>query len=381
MISKGGVENIFDQGSSTRASVLKGGKQVVLGGGVSTDATVSGTQTVSTGGTTVSAQVRVGGLQDVHGDADNSVVFKGGKQVVSSGGAGNFTVVSSGGTQSVLAGGLSDSATISSGAIQYVYGRTTATLVTSFADEIVYAGVDSGGDISGGVAWISGGSVVSAEVQAGGGQTLYPGATATGMIIGDLGAQELGNGQGLPGGTDSGTVVSNGGVEDVFDGGVASNTQVHSGGTMLVASGGLSVSAVMASGAGQTLHGVTGELDAVASGAVLKGGDQYVESGGFAYDTIISAGAVLDVYSGGVIGADGPTFSGGGTLRIENANDYTSGNESTPVGGFTGSAQIDLANVSFSAGPTLQWTQQNSRLGYLVVTDGTNTGVVSLLGQ
>jgi autotransporter passenger strand-loop-strand repeat protein len=174
-----------------------------------------------------------------------------------------------------------------------------------------------------GTAYIYDGGVASfTTVSAGGTEVVSSGGTVSGTIVRSGGVDDvdaLGSaarttvGSGgyqyvSAGGTESGTVISSGGTEIVYAGGVASGTTVDAGGRLIVVPGAtvsgtindggtvVSSGVIIVSGGAPTFIGNTFGPDQ----AVTDGEIEYVESGGLTTATVVSGGAQMLVYSGGV---------------------------------------------------------------------------------
>jgi autotransporter passenger strand-loop-strand repeat protein len=131
--------------------------------------------------------------------------------------------------------------TVSSGTLAVSSGQTSDGVIVLSGGQL---NVLSGGTIlntfnSGGDELISGGSSVSAIISAFAVQDIFSGGIASGASI--FGTDTLQGVQYIDSaGTAVGTILNNGGAEDVFSGGTASATLVNSGGELDVESGGWS---------------------------------------------------------------------------------------------------------------------------------------------
>jgi autotransporter passenger strand-loop-strand repeat protein len=183
-------------------------------------------------------------------------------------------------------------------------------------------------------------------------------------------------------------VVSSGGT--LLDAGVASGTTISSGGGAYILSGGLAVGTTVRGGgadivqAGATASGtiLNGGVEVVSgktvSTTVNNGGLEFVASGGLASAAVISGGT-LEVASGGSTGNSAITFavSGGGVLRLDDSVHFGG-----LVAGFDNPDFLDLRDIAFTSATTLSFTEAPSNTsGTLVVSDGTHTANITLLGQ
>ena len=122
---------------------------------------------------------------------------------------------------------------------------------------------------------------------------------------------------------------------------------------------------------------------ALASGTTIRGGLEYVFSGGTASGTVLSAGT-LEIASGGSTGAGPVTFSGGGTLHLDDSIHFGG-----LVAGFAVPDVMDLADIPFvssgaSGATTVNWNQITSGAtgsGTLTVAQGTHSANLTLLGN
>ncbi len=176
------------------------------------------------------------------------------------------------------------------------------------------------------------------------------------------------------------TIVNDGGIQEVN--GNATNTTVNSGGVQLIYQDGTAADTTLNAGAVQidwsfgggntTINGGTQYvigIDSVGS-ATIEAGEQYVSG---AIDTDIIEGGIVHV-NGGQIG--GVEFDGSsGTLDLDHASDVIGGG----IVGFQSGNAIDLRDISFSStGTTAQYDSRNSEL---LVSDGSNVGMLMLFGQ
>jgi autotransporter passenger strand-loop-strand repeat protein len=419
VILSGGRQNV--SGTTTGTVVGSGGNDVVYSGGVASGTTVSnggmqslyagaianGTVILSGGvvldhGTMVDAVVRAGGELNVRlGGVASGTTVSGGVVLVSAGGAVRGAILS-GGLLQAYSGGATSTVTLLSGGRQNVYGTTTETVVSSGGTNVVWAGATASGSVisSGGVEFALG-TTIDATVRQGGELIVRSGGIASGattvtgawltVVAGGIVRGATLNGGLLDlasGGTTSSVVLLGGARQNVS--GTAFGTLVGSGGLDVVYGGGYATGTVVATGGRQALY-----AGAVASGTlILSGGvhsingtviGETVHAGGIAYvmsGAVISGGTLnggtLEIRNGGTAGTSTITFaSGGGLLRLGNAQDFDG-----LIAGFDGPDRIDLADIAFGAGTTLAFAQApDNTSGTLTVSDGVRSASLLLLGQ
>jgi autotransporter passenger strand-loop-strand repeat protein len=264
----------------------------------------------------------------VYGAASGTQVNSGGYDLV--GGTVSGTNVNSG-SEYVLAGGTTTGAVISNG-LEVLFGVGSGTVLSGSASEFVSSGATALGTIvnSNSIDYVLAGGVASGAHLNGGTQIDYGTAVSTVITAGT---------QDVEGGATANTTTLSGGFEDVLAGGFA-------------------------------------------SGTIINGGYEYVFSGGTASGTVISAGT-FEIASGGSTGTGAVTFSGGGTLLLDDAVHFGG-----LVAGFNVPADhLDLVNIAYISGTTTSsWTQLTSgstASGTLSISDGTpgTTANITLLGQ
>jgi autotransporter passenger strand-loop-strand repeat protein len=263
-------------GTLTDASgvTIASGGTLILSGGTPTDVTLQAgaTEVVASGATATTFSIASGVTAKVYGTAISATVDAGGSQIVESGGHASGTVVLSGGSELVSSGGVTSAAA--------VFG--TETVYGSAIDDLVQAGIQSGGIQITGIQTVESGGYASGtkivaggeEVVSSGGHTIADGVSGTLLVYGSAVS----------------ALVSAGGFEVIYGGGVASGTTVSSGGT-IVLSGGTDPNVTLLSGA----------TEEVGSGSTLSGAG-------------IGAGVSLVLLSGGA--ASGTTVSSGGTIVL-----------------------------------------------------------------
>ncbi len=344
-----GEQTIYAGGAASGSVVASGGTQIVYAGGTATGDAVGtgGYENVAAGGMDIGATVSGGGMQVVDGTAISATVETGGNQYVRTGADAAATIVETGGNlfvyadatvidaringgwELINAGGTDTRATVSGG-LQSVFGTvSSATLVSS--TQVIYAG----------------GTAVDDELDSGTYENVAPGGT-------DIGATVIGAKQVVDGAAVSAT-IENGGNQYIRTSATASATVVDSGGNLFVYSGAMATGTTIASG-----------------------GLAYVAGGGVASASLISGGT-LELAAGGSIGSSGVNFATGtgGILQLDDSVNF---NEL--VAGFGQPAALDLRDIAFGSATTLSFTEAPSNTsGTLMVSDGSNTANVTLLGQ
>ena len=318
------------------------GNQQVMSGGVANNSNVfsGGQQNISSGGTAHNTNIQASAVQYVYGVANSTNIASQGSSTVNRGGVVNETTIN-GGTLSVLSG-----------------GKALGTILQSGTESV--SGTDVGSVINGGVQQVNrNGTVQNTQIN-GGEQKVLVRGTATGSII-------SGGVQNVYGDSLSSEIKDNG-VMNVYSSGYAENT-LMSGGEMNVLSGGFS-SGVQISGGVETVYGfdingtVNGgiqkvEADGQAEDTVIQGsGVQQILSGGYGFNANIKDGGIQiaeqggyayrsNVYDGGVLNALGEAYEvtvyDGGVLNVEN-------------GGLAADTQVNGGALTIHQGGTSQNT-------------------------
>ncbi len=343
-VSAGAIELVRLGGvaSDTRLTGFGAWQQISAGGSaVSTTVSAYATQYVSSGGVASFTVVSNAGDQIVYasGTAVSTTLAYFGAETVSMGGSASFTVVSnsatenlygsafgdtvlSGGTENVLSAGVASDTTVSSGGLQIIdrYGTAIGTVVSNGGVVFVVdppSGTPSTSDStidSGGAEIVSsGGAAYDTTVNAGGYLVILPGGTQTGTI--SAGGEVV----------STGVVLYQPGSGVTYFGSSATDIQVGSGSpfttaTEYVLSGGTAISNTVIRGGAQYLYSGGIASDTLLSGNTFGGGFQYVSSGGVVISTSVTAEATEDVYSGGattatnVYGGEEEVFAGGSSL-------------------------------------------------------------------
>ena len=258
---------------------------VQSGGATVSISLVQGTEIILSGGTATATNVTTASTITVSngGVASSSQISSGGHEYVSSGGTDSGAQVNSGGNLYVYSGGLAGGATINNGGI----------LTVSSGGAEVSGMVASGGAIK----LVNGTAQSFADtIQGVGFEFVYSGATASGTVVSgylyvsrggtavSATADQGGNitVSGIAA-TTMGDLVQSGGQQYVDSGAVASNTLVS--GYLAVSSGGESVSATIIQNGTVTVGGTA----ALTIGdTVLSGGSEYVYSGAVASGAQVS---------------------------------------------------------------------------------------------
>jgi autotransporter passenger strand-loop-strand repeat protein len=382
VIEKGGRIVVDWNGETRTTRVESGGELTILAGGLDSNATIYGHETVSGGGAVaISATVNGGGIQSVAfgAVASSTIVNGGGLQFIDTGGLGSGGTIQSGGRQVIqgagsgTTGGIASATIVGSGGVQYVSagGIANATTVSLYGQEEIYSGgianattlsgtqdLFSGGVVSGtivkngGVQWVSGG-LASATVVAWGGSQIIVGGRTIGTTVSTGGYEEIDGGltsattlaggyEIVFGGTTSNTAVFSGGLQDVGSGwgnataGTANATLVYFGGTQEVFAGGKASGTVINSAGLETVCS-----GGVSHAAIIDGGIERVSSGGVTDATTIEGGR-LELLAGS-IATNGIDFAHvtGGSLWI-----YGTVMPTTVISGLVVGDAIDLRNVA-----------------------------------
>ncbi|MDP1750572.1 MAG: hypothetical protein Q8L22_14025 [Reyranella sp.] len=437
-IQGGAYQYVYSGGLASSSTLVNNGRMYVYAGGSSTSATVQGGGIENVGGSgaiAISATVQSGSYEHIHGGASavsanlqtsgyqwvwhsgttatNTSVGSGASQNVYLGASASGTTIGSGGWQLVWDAGTTASGTnVQSGGQMQVYNSGFATGVTIFGGtEVVYAaGITSGTTVNGGAEYVNaGGTATGTTVNSGGFQYNFGAAIGTTLSAGGVGyafsggimtsaqisaggvghawsgtmtSAQVGSGGKLhivTSGVASGTMINNGGVEYVWAGGTDSGTTVGSGGLqVLLQTGSLATgTTVVAGGSAQVSSG------SVASGITVSGtGQAYVFSGGTVKDATLNGG-FLEILSGG--GASGSTVTfgiSGGTVKLDDSVDLTSGGGGISISGLTsGAGAIDFGDIGYTAGVTSHGWVQSGTSGTLTLTSGALHASIVLFGN
>jgi autotransporter passenger strand-loop-strand repeat protein len=334
-VNSGAFEYVSSGGSATGTTV-SGGSVVVFGGGVAIGLTAShGAAALTSGAITIQAGATASNTT-LTGD-----INVGGATMNVSGGTTINTII---GNQCVESDGIGSTV---SGALVQKGGDLEI-------GDNVHPSQSAGAfgfniSVGGGVANAYAGTLLSGTVVTNGGELFLEGVGTRAV------ATVLSNGTEV-GGTTTGTIVNNGGFQEVNgnagDVNVASGTIVNSGGTLDIEGTGTFVGEVVNAGGtvrvgfAATLNGYAVAAQTTllvtslghASGAVV-GGTEVVSSSGVTSDTVISGGT-LNLLSGAVV-SGGISFAGtGGTLDLVGGALPTN-----TIGGFIPGNVIDIAGL------------------------------------
>jgi autotransporter passenger strand-loop-strand repeat protein len=373
----GGVQ-IAGGGTVSGTIVSSGGAEYVGSGSTATGTVVSSGGVEQVGGTVVFDYYYAGGILETFnlsgGIAADTIVSSGGTEVVSSGGTTTGTIIRDG-LALVYSGGAAVDTVISNGGTDYLAGgNTTGTIISSGGTEAAYGGglaldatVSNGGTLFG--------FASAATILSGGYERAGAGYSSLDTTVSSGGIEEL-----ISGGTAVDTIVLGGGTLTVDSGGTASNT-VLSGGIAAVSAGGVAVGTVISNGG--TLYG-----PGPASGTIiLNGGYEQIGYSGSTFDTTISSGGVEHVTSTG--SAVHTVVSGGGTLTVDSAGNaisavISSGGELVISSGasvtdtiLNSGGSIDVTYAPYVSGAT--WSL-NSSTDVLTVTEGGHSYTFQMAG-
>jgi autotransporter passenger strand-loop-strand repeat protein len=382
--------DIVAGGTAVSAVIDSGSFETISAGGVATGTILNAGGVLSLGGTSASpavasATIIAGGAMVVgsYGVASAGITFSGSGGVLDISG-GTVTATISGfatadeidlatlpyaSSPSATFDSATDVLTVTAGGSSIAfqlsgdYPGQGFVLVADGGSGTIVAGIEtitvSAGEISSGLVIgrdqilnvLSGGTVVSATIDAGGSETVFSGAVTTGTmlsggsetIFGTAISTVVGSGARqtvLSGGVTSATTVTGGG--DYVSAGARADATIVSGGSFDVVSGGAASGAVIMS---------TGSASVAAGGVSINavvdsGGTETIGSGGYVYDgplaiasdTMIDGGTV-QLYGDGTL-ADGVSFIGSGGFLV--VSSYT---VPTTVSGFGATDTIDIAGL------------------------------------
>ncbi|MGX4806154.1 hypothetical protein [Bradyrhizobium guangdongense] len=317
-------------GTATNTTISAGGKQLVgeydLGGVASHTIINGGEQDVGLQSTASYTTINAGGLQRVTGvyihdlpgpgRADHTTINNGGEQDVDTG-IVTSTTVNAGGVQNLTNGGIAGNTIVKSGGVLNASGETVyhspggmyAAVIRSEFDSAV---VDSGGQLHLTGAGIAKNTTIDGGVM-----------TVSGSIPDPV--TDDPNAPAVDASAASGTILNSGSLS-VSEGGIITSTTLN-GGTLDVLNQGTANAS--------TIH---------------LGASEFVETGGIVGATTI-AGGMLDLKAG-AISDDAITFSGQGTLKLEQrltsgAATFVSEIKSVSLGD-----RIDLSGLSYTSRAT-----------------------------
>lgn len=348
-VSNGIVFKVY--GTATNTTISAGGQQIVgvadLGGTASNTVINGGEQDVGLASTASYTTINMGGIQHVAGiymhdmpgpgRADHTTVNNGGEQDVDTG-IVTSTTVNAGGVQNLTNGGFASGTIVKSGGVVNASGETIyyppggpyGTVIRSEVDSAV---VDSGGQLH-----LTGAAIAKNATINGGAMTV------SGSIPDPITSDP--NAPAVDASAASGTILNSGSLS-VSDGGILTSTTLN-GGTLDVVNQGTANAS--------TIH---------------LGATELVEAGGIAGATTI-AGGTLDLKAG-AMSDDAITFSGQGTLKIEQKLVSGPSTFASQIKGIALGDQIDLSGLSYTSGATA--TVSGSKL---TVSSGTATEIFTL---
>ncbi|EFB1451916.1 hypothetical protein DFY03_24140, partial [Escherichia coli] len=183
-------------------------------------------------GETVTGEVVENGGQFVYGTASDTIINDGGYQEVEYGGTASDTIINNGGSQVVSNGGSASVTTINDGGTLDVRQGGSATGVQQNTGAALKATTHAETTVSGtnefGEFFIENGRAENILLENGGKLIVVDASTATGTVIRDGGVQDVFSGWA------TGTTIDNGGKQNVYGGGTASNTIINNGGSQAV---------------------------------------------------------------------------------------------------------------------------------------------------
>lgn len=328
-VSNGILFKVF--GTATNTTISAGGKQVVgesdLGGTASNTVINGGEQDVGLSSTASYTTINMGGIQHVAGiymhdmpgpgRADHTTVNNGGEQDVDTG-IVTSTTVNAGGVQNLTNGGFASGTIVKSGGVINASGETIYYPPGGPYGTVIRSEVDSAVVGSGGQLHLTGAAIAKNTTINGGVMTV------SGSIPDPITSDP--NAPAVDASAASGTILNSGSLS-VSDGGILTSTTLN-GGTLDVLNQGTANAS--------TIH---------------LGATELVEAGGFAGATTI-AGGTLDLKAG-AMSDDAITFSGQGTLKIEQKLVSGPSTFASQIKGIALGDQIDLSGLSYTSGATV----------------------------
>ena len=336
LTASGGLRATPGEGQIANTIVRQDGQDIVIDGGVARKTQlVGGTEIVSAGGIAYTTSVATTGSQVLsNGGSGLGTQIADGTQVVLAGGYASGAIVASyaGGSQVVSADGIADN-TQDGGLVQIVAGGLERSLF-----------VASNGSVQ-----LSGGTISSASVAAGGSITGF--GTTQGMI------------------TNGGTITASGGTLDLTDGVAGTTAQgqfvVDAGATLLV-SGNVTA---------RDIHILAGGT-AVLNGQTLNTDPIEIDAGG----TLIGYGTISGAFTnGGSVTASGgvltvaDAFTGSGTLGAEGGGTLTFEGSYNATGPVQVGGTVSLASIA--GGQNFDFTGSGATLSF-----GAEAGSSTLVG-
>ena len=162
---------------------------------------------------------------------------------------------------------------------------------------------------------------------------------------------------GATGATGTGAVTVDNGATLIVLAGASESNMTFNGGSGIVSSGGVTTGTVIGGGTLTVLS------DGTASATTIDGGaTEIVSASGTATRTTINGPGTLDLMNGAIVNG-GVSFTGySGQLVV------SGGAPTTPISGFAQGDQIDLTNLTYSAGGSKATVSYNPSNGQLTVT-------------
>lgn len=348
-VSNGIVFKVY--GTAQNTTISAGGQQI-LGdygeGGTARNTLINGgEQDVGLASTASYTTINMGGIQRVAGvyihdepgpgRADHTTVNSGGEQDVDTG-IVTSTTVNAGGVQNLTNGGIASGTVVGSGGVIRASGETVYHSPGGQFASVIRSEFDSAVVGSGGQLHLSGAGIAKNATINGGVMTV------SGSIPDPITSDP--NAPAVDASAASGTILNSGSLS-VSDGGILTSTTLD-GGTLDVLNQGTA-------NASTIYHGAT----------------ELVEAGGIAGATTI-AGGTLDLKAG-AMSDDAITFSGQGTLKIEQKLVSGSSTFASQIKGISLGDQIDLSGLSYASGATV--TVSGSKL---TVSNGTASETFTL---
>jgi autotransporter passenger strand-loop-strand repeat protein len=350
---------------------------------------VGGTHFVQVGDSETGDVVGSGGVLVVGGTVTNTTVSSGGFLLVEREfieialpGTAIGSIISAGGVDLVFSGGVVSNTLVLAGGLEVIEGPATG-----FPGPGVGSSVDT--TVDGGLQIVFGAANLTTvnsgtEIVWSGGVSLSStlnGKSSFDFVVGNSVDETVNNATEfvLSNGFAFGTTVEGGGVQVVSSGSRADEADIKFGGIQIVDFGALALDAFVSGTQFVESGGTAFEAD------VIVGGIEVVETGGLADGTILNGG-LMEVVSGGSVGGSPNVigdvqFRSGGILQLDFSQGFTG-----TIGGFASPAgvteAIDLVDIGFGAGTSVKFTEAaGNTSGTLMVTDGTHTANLTLLGQ
>lgn len=355
-LNNGGILSIDGNAAATDTTILSGGTIELE----SAKATLSGTVLFSGQGTLQIDSIASSGygtLATISGFGAADVI--------------DDTVMGTGTTLNTTVSGGNTIATLSSGTVsqQFTFaGSALAASLTLSADstggvELTTSSATSSGSDSSNVV-SSGATLSGAVVSSGDTLTVSAGGTIVGATVLSGGTLDVA-------GTDSGSVISAGGVENIT--GHVSGGTVY--GTQILATSGASISneTVLSGGTVDiTIKGVT------ATGITLDGGSLSIDGNSAASNTVLKDGGTLDLLSPKASVTGSLEFAGAGTLIQSVAPSSTAYGVQAVISGFEADDTIDLQGMGSTA--TLSSVTSGGNT-LVTVTDGKTSETLTFAGD